>query len=108
MAMTFEVNMSQVKRKANKMNDVATKAISEQALKDSNKYAKKDSGMLIASSISASRLDKGELIWNTIYARHQYWLPNTRGTGRYMWAHFAKSQHLKTWIKIGQKAVEKM
>lgn len=82
--------------------------LSEQILKDCNQYCKEDTGALIASSQTHSRLAEGKLIWRTPYARRQYYV--IRGASkvinpgaRWRWAHHAKSVHLADWQKIAQR-----
>lgn len=81
--------------------------VTTQALKDSNRYARRQSGDLIKSSLIATNYQKGELIWNTPYAKRVYWtgtpLKNKNPHARLMWADFAKSVHNKEWLKIAQK-----
>lgn len=81
--------------------------VTTQALKDSNRYARRQSGELIKSSLIATDYENGLLVWNTPYAKRVYWtgtpLGNKNPKARLMWAHFAKTQHNKTWLKIAQK-----
>lgn len=51
--------------------------LSEQILQDCNYFCKQDQGGLIASSLSASDLEHGNLIWDTVYAVMQYYLGAT-------------------------------
>jgi len=89
--------------------DVAkmTFLVTTQALKDCNKYARRQSGDLIKSSLIATDYEKGELIWNTPYAKKVYWigtpLKNKNPHARLMWAHHAKEVHNKEWLKIAQR-----
>lgn len=81
--------------------------VTTQALKDCNKYARRQSGDLIKSSLIATNYQTGELIWNTPYAKQAYWigtpLKNKNPNARLMWADHAKSVHNKEWLKIAQK-----
>ena len=47
-------------------------ALSAQVLIDCNRYARDDTGRMIASSYAASDLRRGRLVWNTAYARRVY------------------------------------
>lgn len=57
-----------------KMRGQATEIISNELLKDSNYYAREDTGELIRSSLRASRLKEGLLIWDTPYAKKMYYV----------------------------------
>ena len=81
--------------------------VTTQALKDSNNYARRQSGDLIRSSLIATDYEKGILIWDTPYAKKVYWtgtpLKNKNPNARLMWADFAKANHNKEWLKIAQR-----
>lgn len=69
---------------------------------DCNQYCKEDTGMLIASSMVHSRLDQGRIVWQTAYARRQYWEirtafrdVNPKATWR--WCEYAKQACLQKW-----------
>lgn len=82
--------------------------LTEIVLADCNQYAKEDSGTLIASSLVHSQMDKGIMIWQTPYARRQYWQIRTAYTdtnpgARWKWAHYAISVHLSQWVRQAAK-----
>lgn len=71
-------------------------------LDDCNQYCKEDTGMLIASSYVHSKLDEGLLIWQTPYARRQYWeirtaYKDTNPQASWKWCEVAKRHHLEQW-----------
>ena len=69
----ININVSTILAKAEKANEAATHAMSQQALKDCNVYCPKDQSGLINSSLTNSDLEKGHLVWKTPYARHLYY-----------------------------------
>lgn len=76
--------------------------LSTEILNDCNQYCKEDTGMLIMSSYIHSRLDQGLLVWQTPYARRQYYKIVTAYTdvnpnARWKWAQYAKEKHLDEW-----------
>jgi hypothetical protein len=78
--------------------------LSEEILNDCNQYCKEDAWMLIASSHIHSRLKKGKLIWQTPYARRQYWEIRTAYTDRnpkatWKWCEVAKANHKEQWSR---------
>lgn len=86
-------------------------ALSGEILGDCNQYCKEDTGMLIASSYIHSRLDEGKLIWQTPYARRQYWeirtaYTDTNPNATWRWAEYAKRHHLSRWQRQAQKLLE--
>lgn len=87
-------------------------SISNQILKDCNRYCKQDKGFLINSSLTSSKLELGVLIWDTPYARKQFFLPETRHSvnslARYMWTDYAKSKHKDQWAKMTKVAMIKI
>jgi hypothetical protein len=85
--------------------------LSEEILNDCNQYCKEDTGMLIASSIVHSRPQEGKLIWQTPYARRQYWEIRTaykdvNPNASWKWCEVAKRKHLEQWKKQAQRAME--
>ena len=81
--------------------------VTTQALKDCNKYARRQSGDLIRSSLTATDFNRGILKWNTAYAKKVYWtgipLKNKNPFARLMWGDYAKKKHGKEWLKIAQE-----
>ena len=73
MAVKISIDRSRVaaRIKAGKMAMVS--AVAEQALSDCNYFAKRDQGTLIESSQTASDVENGQLVWDTPYARRQYY-----------------------------------
>lgn len=84
-----------------------------QVLKDSNYYCPMDTGILQKSAIIHSVLGSGLLVWQTPYAREQYYNEgythaqsrNPNATGR--WFESAKARRLKTWVKIANDEYQK-
>jgi len=111
--MGFKVNFDtgRLKQKMKKSNAEAISILSQQILKDSNYYAKHDSGLLIASSLLNSDFKNGRLIWSTPYAKKQYYLETTskdvNPNARPMWFLYAKSVKIKTWVTMFDKLIRK-
>ena len=81
--------------------------LSAQALADCNRYARDDTGALIRSSQSASRLTEGKLIWRTTYARRVYYT-GTPSAARnpaasLRWCEKAKALHAAAWTALAVK-----
>ena len=95
--------------KAGKMAMVS--AVAEQALPDCNYFAKRDQGTLIESSQTASDVENGQLVWDTPYARRQYYTGtpslDQNPDASILWCEEAHDHFGKDWNKIAQKAFAK-
>lgn len=85
--------------------------LASEVLNDCNQYCKEDTGMLIASSYIHSRLDEGKLIWQTPYAKRQYWEIRTayktvNPGATWRWCEYAKQNHLERWRRQAQRLME--
>ena len=111
MAVKISIDRSRVaaRIKAGKMAMVS--AVAEQALSDCNYFAKRDQGTLIESSQTASDLENGLLVWNTPYARKQYYTGapslDQSPNASILWCEEAHDHFGKDWDKSAQKACAK-
>jgi len=82
-------------------------ALSEEILADCNEYCKEDQHTLIDSSLAASVPSEGKLIWETPYAKRQYWAIKTSLTpGRtWKWCETAKRKHKKRWKSLAERGL---
>ena len=67
--------------------------------------------MLIASSLVHSRPQEGKLIWQTPYARRQYWEIRTayrtvNPNATWRWCEYAKQRFLQKWNRQAQRLME--
>lgn len=85
-------------------------AVAEQALADCNYFCKQDQGTMIKSSETASDLKAGELVWNTPYAKRQYYTgqpsKDVNPNASMMWCEEAYNANKKDWNRIAQKQFE--
>lgn len=113
MSVRVMVETEKIAPKINRAIKGAQHIIDQQVLKDCNLYIPADTWALRDSSLSASQIGEGRLVWNTPYARRQYY-----GTGfnfshdknpraQALWYEKAKSVHGNEWVEVAQKAVEK-
>jgi len=84
--------------------------LANEILNDCNQYCKEDTGALIASSYTHSKLNEGKLIWQTPYARRQYWeirtaIPDPNAKASWKWCEVAKRYHLKQWTRQAEIAL---
>ena len=82
-------------------------ALSDEILADCNEYCKEDSRALINSSLLHSKPEEGRLIWQTAYARRQYWAIRTSLTpGRtWKWCETAKRKWKARWQKKAEEGL---
>jgi Minor capsid. len=85
-------------------------ALSSEILGDCNEYCKYDTGALVMSSWIHSQLDKGLLIWQTPYAKRQYYeiqtaIKDTNDKASWKWCEAAAAEHKDRWNRLAQKAL---
>ena len=114
MAVKISIDRSRVaaRIKAGKMSMIA--AVAEQALSDSNEHCKFYTGDLRKSSATASDPQNGLLVWNTPYARRQYYTgtPNTskkdgNPKATLQWCETARNENGDEWQRIAQREFTK-
>ena len=81
--------------------------LSNEILADCNEYCKEDQHTLINSSLTHSRPEEGKLIWQTPYARRQYWEIRTSLTpGRtWKWCETAKKKWRTRWTQLAERGL---
>ena len=104
MAVTIDIHPEKIVLKVESAWNEAMTPLAQEILDDCNQYCKEDSGALIASSYIHSELSKGRLIWQTPYAKRQYWaIPTSLTPGRvWKWCHYAMSRHKAQWERQAQ------
>lgn len=99
-------NLGGVRRKTKKMVQLGQYALANQVHADSNLYApEKSTDLKNQSNVSD---DNKQIIWNTPYARRQYYNQYTNytkpGSGP-KWDQKAKSIHKSDWERITEEAM---
>ena len=84
------------------------KDLSEEILEDCNEYCKEDNHALIDSSNTNSKPEDGRLIWETAYAKRQYWEIKTSLTpGRtWKWCETAKRKNKSRWKELAERRLK--
>ena len=114
--MPVTIHMRQADVTARVQNDFDNKVLpllSEIILQDTNEFCKEDTGMLIASSLSHSVTKEGKLVWETPYAKRQYWEIRTAFTdvnprATWRWCEYAKNAYLSKWQTQAQRLVDRL
>ena len=112
--MSVSIQIDQL-RVGNKIQNAWKNALphtSEEILADCNEYCKEDTGALIQSSLIHSRPKDGLLIWQTPYARRQYWEIQTAYKDKnpqatWKWCEVARAHFYEKWQRLAQKEFEK-
>lgn len=111
MGVRIDINTGKIVGKVKNAWQAALYPLSEHVLTDCNEFCKQDKGDLIASSQQYSRPREGVLVWQTAYARPQYWKirtashdKNPRATWR--WCEVAKKADIKDWTKLLKKLMQ--
>ena len=112
MAVKIELNRGQVKAKINNAWKQSLFPLSSQILQDCNYFVKVDTHMLEASALTHSLLEQGELIWQTPYARRQYWeiktaFPDVNPNASWKWCERARERFSKDWELLAQKLFDR-
>ena len=98
--MRITISKSQVKAKVQGAWKETLPALTEEILADCNEYVKRSPNHTMRdSSLIHSRPSEGVIVWETPYARRQYWEIKTALTPgtTWRWVETAKKKHLKTW-----------
>ena len=111
MPVKINLSMHAVEAKINGAFQKSLPQLSEEILNDCNQYCKEDTGALTASSLIHSRPQEGKLIWQTPYARRQYWKIRTayqtvNPKAHWRWCEYAKQRHLQQWRAQAQRLLE--
>lgn len=85
-------------------------ALTTEVLADCNEYVKRESGKLEESSLIHSTPSEGKIVYETPYARRQYWEIQTAHTtvhpnATWKWFEAAKRRYLRKWKEKAQKGV---
>ena len=107
MPVKIQINSQEIQSKIQTAWDKGLYALSSEILADCNEYCKEDTGALIASSNTHSIPQEGKLIWQTPYAKRQYWeIQTSLKPGRtWKWCETAKRKWQDRWKKLAEKGL---
>jgi len=104
--MTIDFNVAKIASKIKSHIDVLQPALDTQVLKDSNYYAPMDTGNLMSSGITGSKIGSGVLEWTAPYAKKMYYgvdfnfSKDSNPHAQAKWFEKAKATKIKNWEKI--------
>ncbi len=83
----------------------------EEIMNDSNQYVKVDSHALEQSALIHSKPNEGLIVWETPYAKRQYWEIQTavrdiNPNATWRWFEAAKADKMRIWERQIEKAVK--
>lgn len=109
--MKIDINPGIVAAKVDGAFQKGLPLLAEEILNDCNQYCKWDIGTLAMSANVHSILAEGRLIWQTPYARRQYWSIETaykdvNPNATWKWCEVAKQRHFNKWQQQAQKLLE--
>lgn len=112
--MSVKVNINR-QRIVEKVDDAFKKALPEltmEILDDCNEYCKWAEGALVQSSYVHSIFEKGIMIWQTPYAKRQYWEiktanPDYHSKATWKWAEVAKSELMGKWTRQADMLIKR-
>ena len=114
MSIKVTVDTKSIMPKIKAASKGALHIVTQQVLKDSNLYIPADTWNMRDSSLRHSDFENGKVVWSTPYARKMYYgagfnySRDKNPLAQSMWHHVAATQHEWEWIKVAQKAVEKL
>ena len=111
MSVTIKFNGATVAAKVDKAWGKALPILTEEILNDANQYVKVDTHTLEMSALTHSRPQEGIIIWQTPYARRQYWEIQTahkdvNAKATWKWFHKAKAELMAKWERQAQRLTE--
>ena len=106
--MKIQINKAQVQARVMGAWKANLAALTTEILADCNEYVKRSPNHTMRdSSLIHSRPSEGLIVWETPYARRQYWEIQTALTPgtTWRWIETAKRKHLTRWNRLAQKGV---
>lgn len=109
MDVKVDLDMAKLQSKKANSNRAAQMQLDQDVLKDSNYYIPKAIGTLEGSGIRASRIGKGEVAWDTAYAKRLYYNPqynfskDKNPNARGLWFEAAKANKKSNWLSNAKK-----
>ena len=106
--MKIQINKAQVQARVMGAFQENLPALTTEILADCNEYVKRSPNHTMRdSSLIHSKPSEGLIVWETPYARRQYWEIQTALTPgtTWRWIETAKRKHMARWQRLAQKGV---
>ena len=109
---TLEQSLVLLETFKRKAEDRLLLVLSQEWLKDSNRYVYKDQGFLQDSAQIHSDFKKGIIRWRTPYARKRFYEGGSAGDGnrnaRPRWSEHSKSENIQKYKRIQKKIMNQI
>lgn len=108
----IEFDVEKLVAKYNNRAKVAQTILDESVLKDTDQYVRYRSGVLARSARTASRIGKGQIIYDTPYAKEVYYNQASRVTrdihpnATPKWFEASKKKNEKHWLSAVEKILK--
>ena len=111
MPVKINVSEAQIAGKLNSAWDKSLAIMTEEIMNDMNQYVKVDSHALEQSALIHSKPNEGLIVWETPYAKRQYWEIQTavrdiNPNATWRWFEAAKADKMRIWERQIEKAVK--
>ena len=113
MPVVIQFNSEEIIQRFEERNGLATAALCQQSLKDSNFYCPLDQGTLQSSALISSDVHMVFITLNTPYATRLYYCINfnfdkaSNPNAQAMWFHKAKDVHIDEWVTVYKNVLER-
>lgn len=103
-----DIDVGKLKGKQERAKKIAQMQLDQDVLKDSNYYIPKDTSNLEGSGIRGSLIGKGQVGWDTPYAKRLYYNPqynfskDRNPNARGLWFEAAKAQKKNAWLNAAK------
>ena len=107
-----KINLSGIEPKIDHATNGALSIFSQQVFKDMTPFVPMDTGNLAESPARASNFNKGQIIYDTPYAKRMYngvnfnFSTDKHPQAQAHWDEKAKTVHIKSWEKVAKRAIE--
>jgi hypothetical protein len=110
MKIEVKIFYDRIRSKVSASKERAQKVLDMTVIKDSGRFVPFQTGMLEKSAMESSRVGSGLVVYNTPYAKRQYYGEFEHGKNKHpqatrLWFEAAKAENLEKWIRIAQEMI---
>jgi hypothetical protein len=105
MKVEVKIFSDRIRSKVKASKERAQKVLDITVIKDSSRFVPFETGTLEKSAMESSRIGSGLVVYNTPYAKRQYYGQFEHGKNKHphatrLWFEAAKAENLDKWIRI--------
>jgi hypothetical protein len=110
MKVEVKIFYDRIRSKVSGNKERAQKVLDMTVIKDSSRFVPFQTGTLEKSAMESSRIGTGLVVYNTPYAKRQYYGEFEHGKNKHpqatrLWFEAAKAENLEKWIRIAQEMI---